>query len=165
MLAPNTCDRWSTMTSFAWVSKKAQKREALESCFPTPIQFSDQKSVRVNSAANLTLNLQAPRKAGVLCHSFPRAGSGRDWAGRVLRLCSFSVPWELLGSGHQNNSCLALTERWKTQECMCASCSFLCTPHQAGVLHTAQPTCWQDSTGPRSLCPYLAARETKHISL
>lgn len=42
-----------------------------------------------------------------------------------------------------------------------ASCPFLCTLHQAWVLHTAQPSCRQeDSTGPRSVCLYLAAQET-----
>lgn len=98
------------------IREGGSEEEALESCFPTLMQFSDQKSVRVNSAANPTLSLQAPRKAGVLCHTFPCVGSGRDWAGKVLRQCSFSVSWRLVGSEHQNISRLALTERWKTQE-------------------------------------------------
>lgn len=96
----------------------------------------------LNSAAKLTLNLQAPRKAGVLCYSFPCAGSGRDWAGKVLRLCSFSIPWGLVGSGHQNILCLALTERWKTQECMCTQHPApFCAPstRPEGFIQPSQP--------------------------
>lgn len=100
--------------------REGSEEEALESCFPTLIEFSDEKSVRVNSVANPTLSLQAPRKVGVLCHPFPCAGSGRDSAGKVLRQCSFSVPLRagVIRAPEYFMSCSH--KKVKTQECLCA---------------------------------------------